>query len=199
MASLAGLSARLDGYDVLVLPGWHNSGAAHWQTRWQTLFPDMRRVQQQDWEQPVPADWIRTLEAAVARGKKPVLLLAHSLGCITVAHWAAQHQGRIAGALLVAPADVERATVAPVLHRFAPIPRAALPFPSLVIASDDDPCCQAARAVELAQHWQAELHLAYGAGHINADSGLGDWLEGLLLLEEWLRGVEGRPRLPAVA
>lgn len=199
MAGLAGLNARLDAYDVLVLPGWRDSGAGHWQTQWEDLFPSFRRVEQQDWEQPVPADWIHTLEAAVARCKKPVLLLAHSLGCITVAHWAAQHQGRIAGALLVAPADVERATAATVLRRFAPIPLAPLPFPALVIASDDDPCCQAARAAALAQHWQAELHLVYGAGHINAASGLGDWPEGLLLLEEWLRGVEGRPRLPAVA
>ena len=96
---------------------------------------------------------------------------------------------------MVAPADVQRRTVAPALRRFAPIPTARLPFPSLVIASDNDRCCDPLRAAELAGLWGAELHFLYGAGHINADSGLGDWTEGLVLLNEWLRGVEsGRPR-----
>ena len=191
----ARLHTRLDQYDVLVLPGWHNSGPAHWQSRWEQLFPVMRRVQQGNWETPQREDWIANLDGAITQCKKPVLLIGHSLGCITIAHWARQHRHRVAGALLVAPADVERRTVAPALRRFAPIPTARLPFPSLVIASDNDRCCDPWRAAELASLWGAELHFHYGAGHINADSGLGDWTEGLVLLNEWLRGVEsGRPR-----
>lgn len=192
MASISGLSAALDRYDVLVLPGWHNSGAGHWQSRWEQLFPAFRRVQQDNWDTPQREDWIAALDKAISECKKPVLLIGHSLSCITIAHWARQHRHRVAGALLVAPADVERRTVSPVLRRFAPIPSGRLPFPALLIGSDNDRCCDAWRAAELADHWGAELHLAYGAGHINADSDLGDWPEGLLLLEEWLRGVEAR-------
>lgn len=189
------LQARLAPYDVLVLPGWHNSGPAHWQSHWETLFPVLRRVQQDNWATPQREDWIATLDKAVSGCRKPVLLIGHSLGCITIAHWARQHRHRVAGALLVAPADVERRTVAPALRRFAPIPSARLPFPSLVIGSDNDRCCSAWRAAELAEQWGAELHLLYGAGHINADSGLGDWQEGIILLNEWLQGVaSGRPR-----
>lgn len=191
----ARLQARLDHYDVLVLPGWHNSGPAHWQSRWEQLFPGMRRVQQDNWETPQREDWVATLDRAITQCKKPVLLIGHSLGCITIAHWARQHHQRVAGALLVAPADVERRTVAPALRRFAPIPVSRLPFPSLVIASDNDRCCNPWRSAELAERWGAELHFLYGAGHINADSGLGDWAEGLVLLDEWLRGVAaGRPK-----
>lgn len=189
------LQAHLERYDVLILPGWHNSGASHWQSRWEHLLPTLQRVQQDNWETPQKADWITTLERAVARCSKPVLLIGHSLGCVTIAHWARQHRHRVAGALLVAPADVERRTVSPILRRFAPIPSPRLPFPSLVIASDNDRCCSAWRAAELASQWGAEFHLLYGAGHINADSALGDWPEGLVLLNEWLRGVEsGKPR-----
>lgn len=190
----ARLQARLDQYNVLVLPGWHNSGPAHWQSRWEELFPAMRRVQQNNWETPQREDWVATLDRAILQCKKPVLLIGHSLGCITVAHWARQHNHRVAGALLVAPADVERRTVAPALRRFAPIPLGRLPFPSLVIASDNDRCCDPWRSAELAESWGAELHFLFGAGHINADSGLGDWAEGLVLLNEWLRGVAaGKP------
>lgn len=189
------LQRQLDEYDVLVLPGWHNSGPGHWQSRWEARHPSFRRVQQQDWVLPQREDWVGALESAVARCTKPVLLLGHSLGCVTIAHWARQHRHRVAGALLVAPADVERKTVAPALRRFAPIPSARLPFPSLVIASDNDRCCSAWRAAELAAGWGSELHLLYDAGHINADSDLGDWEEGMILLGEWLRGIAAqRPR-----
>ncbi|MDP2227095.1 MAG: alpha/beta hydrolase [Moraxellaceae bacterium] len=185
-----GLDARLEPYDVLILPGWKNSGDDHWQSRWEARFPSFNRVHQQSWDNPVRIDWVAALDEAVSRCTKPVILIAHSLGCITVAHWASRHRHRIAGALLVAPADVERRTVAPVLKRFAPIPLAPLPFPALVIGSDNDPCCTVWRASELAEKWGAECHIAFGAGHINAHSNLGDWEEGLILLDVWLRGVQ---------
>lgn len=192
----AELQARLGRYDILVLPGWQNSGPTHWQSRWEHLLPDMVRVQQDNWETPQREDWVAALDQAILQCRKPVLLIGHSLGCITIAHWARLHRHRVAGALLVAPADVERRTVAPALRRFAPIPLSRLPFPSLVIASDNDRCCAAWRAAELADQWGAELHLLYGAGHINADSGLGDWGEGLVLLNEWLRGVAAEKPTP---
>lgn len=188
------LHHTLQGLDVLVLPGWRNSGPTHWQTRWEARFPEWRRLQQDNWTHPRREDWIDTLETAVAASRRPLLLVAHSLGCITVAHWASRHGGsKVAAALLVAPADVERHSVAGSLRGFAPIPRQPLPFPTLVIGSDNDPACSAWRAAALADAWAADFLMLQGAGHINADSGLGDWEPGLQLLDTWL----GKQALPA--
>lgn len=187
----ATLQDRLEGYDVLVLPGWKNSGPAHWQSHWEDRFPEWQRVQQHNWIQPDRDAWVATLDRYLALATRPVVLVAHSLGCVTVAHWAAQARQpeKVAAAFLVAPADVERSTVATSLRRFAPIPQQPLPFPSLLVGSDNDPACQAWRACELAQSWGSRFHLLVGAGHINADSGLGDWDAGLGLLSGWLREV----------
>lgn len=203
MALAPQLASRLADLDVLVLPGWRNSGPAHWQTHWEARFPEWRRVEQDNWNYPKREDWVASLDRAIARSSRPVLLVAHSLGCITVAHWAASRRGgQVAGALLVAPADVERATVAGSLRGFAPLPRSPLPFPTLVVASDNDPACSLWRAAELAADWRAGFHVLPGSGHINADSGLGDWDAGLVLLRDWLdtAGVaKARPPLRWVA
>ena len=180
------LRETLNDFDVLVVPGWRGSGSDHWQTRWETHFPQFRRVEQRDWIQPRRQDWVATLKQYIDATEKPVILIAHSLGCATVAHWATQFAAenpsttsKIAGALLVAPADVERATVASSLRSFAPLPRKLLPFRSVLVASDNDPCCTAWRAAELADVWGSGFRLLPGLGHINADSHIGDWLEGL--------------------
>lgn len=180
------LRLTLRDHDVLVLPGWRNSGASHWQTRWEARFPGWRRLQQDNWTHPRREDWVARLDTAVTASRRPLVLVAHSLGCVTVAHWAARSRGRVAAALLVAPADVERPNAAGALRGFAPIPRGALPFPALVVASDNDPACSAWRAAALAEDWGAELLLLQGAGHINADSGLEDWAVGRQLFGDWL-------------
>lgn len=184
------VDARLSDHEVLVLPGWNNSGPRHWQTLWEERFPRWRRVGQRNWSAPVRADWVAALEAAIAASPRPVVLVAHSLGCVTVAHWARRRgPGRVAAALLVAPADVERSSVARPLRDFAPLPRHPLPFPALVVASDDDPACSAPRAEGLARDWGAELVLMPRHGHINADSGLGHWDAGRQLLDAWLAAL----------
>ena len=67
-------------FDILILAGLYNSGPDHWQSHWEAAFPNMRRVQQDDWDKPVYADWAGRLSEAVDRCTKPVLLIAHSLG-----------------------------------------------------------------------------------------------------------------------
>lgn len=184
------LDPRWRRFQLLVLPGWHNSGASHWQTRWQHLEPALTRVEQDDWARPDPGSWIARLDAAVAAAERPVILIAHSLGCITVAHWAQETGGHgVAAALLVAPADVERHDADPALRGFAPVPREQLPFSSRVIASDNDHCCSGERAADFARDWGADLVGIPGGGHLNAASGLGDWPVGQLLLHDlvWRR------------
>ncbi|MNJ62061.1 hypothetical protein D3C77_578830 [compost metagenome] len=125
-----------------------------------------------------------------------MILIAHSLGCITVAHWAAQASPallrQVRGALLVAPADVERPTCAPALRNFAPIPSEALPFPSQVVSSDNDPAVSVPRALYLAQAWGAEAGLLSNAGHINVKSGHERWEQGFAYLYRLQSRVEQR-------
>ncbi|GHJ43944.1 alpha/beta hydrolase [Catellatospora sp. TT07R-123] len=167
---------------VLILPGFENSGPAHWQSAWEREHGFVR-VEQDDWFTPLVADWVRTLGAAIAAATGPVVLAAHSLGCVTVAHWAASgaDTAKVAGALLVAPADIDTADVPP-LYNFRPIPLARLPFPSIVVAGDDDPWAALPRSEQFAAAWGSRLVVVPGGGHLNADSNLGSWPEGLALL-----------------
>ncbi|MBU0588094.1 MAG: alpha/beta fold hydrolase [Gammaproteobacteria bacterium] len=171
--------------DVLLLPGWQNSGPAHWQSRWETAR-GYQRVQQHDWARPLRGDWLMQLEEAVLRCEGPAVLVAHSLGCIQVAAWAAHTKNaqRVQAALLVAPGDVEREEMRNLLPSWAPIVRQTLPFSSLLVASRNDPYCRFERASEFAKAWGAALVDLGEAGHINADAGLGDWPQGLGLLQQ---------------
>ena len=95
---------------VFIVPGLGNSGPDHWQTHFERQHPAFTRIQQQEWEAPTRADWVAALDQALAgENLARVVLVAHSLGCATIAHWAAQYGRRIRGALLVAPSDVETA------------------------------------------------------------------------------------------
>ena len=168
---------------VLILPGWQNSGPAHWQSRWEALY-GFERVQQADWDWPRRGDWMAQLEEAVLADPRPTALVAHSLGCQLVAAWAAhsQHTACITGALLVAPPDTARADTPPQLATWRHIVRQPLPFPALVIHSTDDPFCSASRARAMAADWGAPAVSLGAAGHINAQTGLGEWAEGLAWL-----------------
>ncbi|AUH53205.1 alpha/beta hydrolase [Chromobacterium sp. ATCC 53434] len=175
--------ATLQPFDLIIQPGWHNSGPHHWQSHWQRRLA-ARRVDNADWELPQLDDWLDGLDAALSRCAKPVLVIAHSLGCIAVAHYADRQPDRIAGALLVAPADVERAFAPAALLDFAPVPRKPLPFPAKIVASSNDPFCKTARAARLAGYWQAPITWLQHAGHINVDSGHQQWEEGWPLLRQ---------------
>ena len=175
--------ATLQPFDLIIQPGWNNSGPRHWQSHWQRRL-GARRVDNADWAQPQLEDWLDGLDAALSRCRRPPLVIAHSLGCVTVAHYAQRHPGRIAGALLVAPADVERPFVPAELMNFAPLPRKPLPFPARIVASSNDPFCKTARAARLAGYWQAPITWLQHAGHINVDSGHLQWEEGWPLLRQ---------------
>jgi uncharacterized protein len=168
---------------ILTLPGLFGSGPEHWQTRWETRF-GYERVEQADWEQPEIGAWIERLSERLARATEPVVLVAHSLGAALAVHAARTLHAKIASALLVAPADVEDPQRTPaVTHNFAPLPRAPLGFRALVVASSNDPYISLERAASWADAWQAQFVNAGPLGHINAQSGLGDWPEGLRMLQ----------------
>ena len=169
--------------NILILPGWQNSGPDHWQSRWEALH-GYRRVEQHDWMHPRRGDWIAHLEDVILSTEGPVVLVAHSLGCILTAAWAqvSRSTARVQGALLVAPGDAEREALRPVLPSWSPIVRQRLPFPSVLVGSHNDPYCSFERAQGLAHDWGSSFIDLGERGHINAESGLGDWPEGHAML-----------------
>lgn len=174
--------------NILILPGWQNSGPAHWQSRWEKAH-GYRRVEQHDWMNPQRGDWMARLEDVVLGADGPVVLVAHSLGCILTAAWAAhsRNTARVRGALLVAPGDAERDDLRDQLPSWSPIVRQSLPFPARLVGSHDDPYCRFDRAQGFAADWGARFTDLGNAGHINADSGLGDWPEGHAWLQEFTK------------
>jgi len=171
--------------NVLILPGWQNSGPAHWQSRWEALH-GYRRVDQHDWMAPRRGDWTARLEEVLLGCDEPAVLVAHSLGCLLTAAWAAHSRNthRVKAALLVAPGDAQREDLQPVLPSWSPVVMQRLPFPSVLVGSRNDPYCTFERAQAFAGAWGSRFIDLGDAGHINADSGLGDWPQGHAWLDE---------------
>lgn len=170
----------------LIQPGWQNSGPHHWQSLWEArLGRAATRVPQQDWMVPECAAWVGILERSIRSTPAPVVILAHSAGCMATIFAIAQTQ--VAAAVLVAPADAERPGAPGALHTFTPIPMKPLAIPALLMASDSDPYCTLDRAEAFAQAWRADLEIVTGGGHVNAESGFGPWPDGWLMVGDWLR------------
>ena len=171
--------------NVLILPGWQNSGPAHWQSRWEALH-GYRRVDQHDWMAPRRGDWSARLEEVLLGCDEPAVLVAHSLGCLLTAAWAVHSRNthRVKAALLVAPGDAEREELQPVLPSWSPVAMQRLPFPSVLVGSRNDPYCTFERAQAMAGAWGSRFIDLGDAGHINADAGLGDWPQGHAWLDE---------------
>jgi predicted alpha/beta hydrolase family esterase len=183
---------------VVIVPGWKDSGPGHWQSQWAENLPNAVRVQQDDWLFPQRSAWVAALAQVVVAEPGPVVLVAHSLGCMAAVHLPPEVAARISGALLVAPADPERRAA---LTDFAPVPFEKLPYRSLVVASSNDPFCPVRLAGAYARAWGSEFVRLPDAGHINVESGHGHWPLGLALLQSLLDESSGRclpePRGPS--
>lgn len=191
---------RTTDVDILIVPGWTNSGPDHWQTRWEQRLKTVTRVRMPDFNRPVRAEWVQAIHAAVAEATRPVVLVAHSCGVAAVAHAApGLDPARVIGGFLVAPVDLETrealeafagsepAGSVALPEGFDPLPIEPLPFPSLVIASRNDPFCSFDAAGQMALAWGSELVDAGEVGHLNVESGHGPWPEGALKFGGFLR------------
>jgi len=168
---------------TLILPGLHDSDPGHWQSRWEARDDTLLRVIQDDWETPHCADWIAKLDQALALAGPDTVLVAHSAGCALIAHWAVgEFSTHVRGALLVAPSDPEALSFPSGPIGFAPVPLLRLQFRTIVVASSNDPYVTLSRARAFAMAWGSKFMMIGEAGHINSASGLGDWPEGLALL-----------------
>ena len=196
----------MDDFSFLMVPGIGGLDAAHWQSLWRRDIADARMVEQADWDRPDVEAWVAVLNRDIEACRKPVVLVAHSLGCALVAHWAERVlRGRIeppsppiAAAMLVAPGDVDRkASEIAAVRSFVPLPLLRFAFPSIVVASTNDPFVAAERAEEFARGWNSEFVCVGAMGHISVDSGCGPWARGMEILTEFLHRQRAPRQQPA--
>ncbi len=176
---------------LLTVPGLDNSGPHHWQSLWERSC-GCTRVELGSWTDPDPISWARNLNDAIAEQTRPVILIAHSLGCHAVAWWSRLDEAlthKVAGALLVAPPEVEESPLDARVKAFAPLRRGRLPFPSVLAASANDPYAAFGRSKRMARTWGSRLVDVGALGHVNADSDIGEWTYGRFLLERLIASV----------
>jgi uncharacterized protein len=180
---------------ILIVPESAEAGPDHWQSRWERHRHNCRRIDLGMWDEPHRNTWINKLNLAIYRAERPVVLVAHGLGCLTVAWWAEYERpapgGAVIGALMIAPPDPDRPGQDARVAKFAACPRQPLPFPAFVVASANDPACSLRSASQLARDWDCSFAEAGAVGHLDADSGVGDWAMGQQLLGRLLD--ENRP------
>lgn len=166
------------------MPGLGNSGPEHWQTYFENKGNNFYRINQHDWDAPTCEQWIETIDKKVLEfDLSTVVLIAHSLGCSAIAHWATKYKRQIKGALLVAPSDLEAPQYTFPATGFAPIPLGKINFKTIVVASADDIWVSLERAKFFANNWGSEFINIGNAGHINVSAGFTNWDKGIEILK----------------
>ncbi|MFC5790029.1 serine hydrolase family protein [Agromyces tardus] len=196
-------------HPIVIVPGIGDSGPDHWQTLWQSGLADVRRIAPSSWEHPELDDWVAAVDRAVAASAAPPVLVAHSLGCLAVAHWGARVAAFgsasgadaasgpraagvtpvVAGALLVAPPDIDGPAFPVDAVGFTVPAPGPLPFAAVLVASSNDPYCTPGHAGDLAEEWGATLVDIGAHGHVNVASGFGPWPEGRRLLDGFVESL----------
>lgn len=171
-------------YPVVIVPGLNNSDSNHWQSLWHQRLPTSRRVQLPEWSTPDLAKWKQGIAEALQGLSQPAVIIAHSFGTLASASFAAEHPDKIAALFLVAPADPDKFGIT------AHLPQGNLPVPSKIIASSNDPWLNEIKAATWALQWGADFLRIRNLGHINSDSQLGIWDQGIEELHYFLRKVK---------
>lgn len=184
------------GVRLLIVPGLHGSGPDHWQTWLERSQPGAVRIQVEDWGHADLGRWSAAIDESLQRHRATAwIAVAHSFGCLALAHHAAQGGRGIHGALMVAPANPDRfgldegQVVQP------------MPFASTLVVSDNDPWMSRADALYFGQRWGSALVEAGDAGHINPATGFGAWPEARGWVRQHVDRVAAavRPRARSVA
>jgi len=177
-------------FTYLFLAGYGNSTGEHWQAKWFRKFPGAVWIEQKSWDYPVCEQWVNELDKNIDQIQQPVVIIAHSLGCLTFVEWTNQFpqkcQEKIIGALLVAVPDSDAESFPKDISGYQQTDLDPLPIKSLMIASQNDPYASISRTEFFARHWGSELIWIGKMGHINLSAGFGDWQEGEKYLLEFL-------------
>jgi predicted alpha/beta hydrolase family esterase len=178
---LSQLPRQLEEFPVVIVPGLCNSDNRHWQTLWQTQLPHSTRIALDNWDQPDLEKWKAGIRTELDRLDKPAVVIAHSFGTLASASVAAEFPEKIAALFLVAPADPDK------FHIAGKLPQHPLPTPAKIIASSNDPWLTESKAAYWALQWGADFLRLKDVGHINSESNLGIWHQGIDELKGLLR------------
>jgi predicted alpha/beta hydrolase family esterase len=173
------LRAGAARFDLVLVPGFKDSGPEHWQSLWQGMVPVFSRISQRRWDDPDVELWIATIQRHLRESRRPAVLIGHSLGALASTCVAADGVVPVAGLMLVAPAEPSR------FEAEDRVPERDLGVPSLLVASHNDPVMRFHRAEHWARVWGSRLVDVGEAGHVNAESGFGPWPHGLRLLADF--------------
>lgn len=170
--------------NYFIIPGYGGSGTKHWQTYFEQLGDNFQRIAQKDWDAPNIQEWAANIDKAISEyNPENVVLVAHSLGCPTLAYWAKNYQRKIKGALLVAPPDVDLLQDKLKVTLFDSIPTEKIRFKTIVVASTNDQWSTIDKANQNAESWGSNFVNIGNAGHINDLSGYGEWEQGIEILK----------------
>jgi len=176
---------------VVIVPGLRDHVAEHWQTILEQNLPNAVSVPRMQHDKLSREAWVAALDRTLEKVEGPVILVAHSAGVMITVHWAQRHKRPIRGALLATPPDLEAPMPAPYptldalkQNGWFPVPRAPLPFRSIVAASTNDPLARYERVAELAAAWGSKLVDLGGVGHLNPAAGYGCWPRAEEFIEE---------------
>ena len=167
-------------YNYIMVPGYGGSGETSWQTHWEKLYPQIVRVEQENWDFPEKDAWVKRLVETVEKNSdQPIILITHSLGCGTTIH--AIHESRlnnIAGIFMVALPHIDREDFPKECQGFSPLPQVKLSIPTTLVISENDDYS----SVENSERWARTLgvHLVNSGlqGHLGDAADLGDWNQG---------------------
>jgi uncharacterized protein len=175
----------------ITLPGIGGSDDTHWQSLWERADERFERFEPSSWDKPELSNWTEAVDRVLLATKTPAVLVAHSLSCLLVAHWARRSMRSVTGAFLVSVPDPTSRKFPADAASFGDVPTAPLPFPALIVASTNDPFGTIAYSHSMAEAWCAGLVEVGALGHINSSSGLGEWPQGRQLLEAFCAGLRG--------
>ncbi|MBO8190495.1 alpha/beta fold hydrolase [Streptomyces oryzae] len=167
---------------VVIVPGLRDRVPDHWQTILADKIANARTIPPLTHDRLSRDAQISALDDVLSDISGPVVIVAHSAGVMTTAHWARRHSRPVNGALLAAPPDFDNPLPpgypTPETLRengWTPVPRTPLAFPSIVAASTNDPLAAFHRVADLARDWGSRLEELGPVGHLNPASGYGEW------------------------
>jgi predicted alpha/beta hydrolase family esterase len=182
---------------VLLLPDVDADRIGYWQDQWAASRLDCMCIDMGAARRPDRNSWVTKLDQAIRGLDAPILLVGHGTGALTIAWWnellGQELEANVVGALLIAPPDPAAAEGDERMHAFAPLPRTILPFPSLVVASENDGAISIDRAFSVAREWGAGFARFGACGHFGTGDGLGAWPQGEQLLDSFIDLIEAGP------
>jgi uncharacterized protein len=187
-----GIYETMNALRIMTVPGLHGSGPSHWQTIWEGIYW-FSRIEQDNWDNPVFSQWTESLQKSlkVDADTTDVVLVAHSLGCHLVVKSFPLIKNVIKGVFLVAPPDLDSRIIENDLTSFSLPALYKLNVPGYLVYSEDDPYASAAYSDMYGQALGLDRINIGKRGHINSDSSLGDWDEGVTILKQLLKNVTG--------